>query len=191
MLTLLAALTASPQAVPAPADLSAMVALYDEVCLKTFPIDEQIDALMAKKGAKPLAPDDVKVSLGSDPGRGWAVQIGDDIFNVLLELPPYHACSVRAPRSLAGKIDAATYRPVYHAAVEAYKTGHRGFVAQPAMDADRGGIRMHGETEMRPLPGGGGEVLIVIDQSISDPTKLAPGTTATPLRFVHQMKTGN
>ncbi len=191
MLKLLAAILAQPQAAPATIDLAPMVALYDEVCLKTFPIDEQIDALMTRKGAKPLTPEDVKVSLGPDPGRGWAVQVGDHIFNVLLELPPYHACSVRAPQSLAGQIDAATYRPAYRAAVEAYKASHRGFVAQPAMDADRGGIRMHGEIEGRRLPGGGGEVLIVIDQSISDPAKLAPGTTATPLRFVHQIKTGN
>lgn len=189
MLTLLAAILAFPQAQPAPAtaDLTAMVALYDEICLRTFPIDEQVDALMAKKGAKPLSPADLRISLGADPGRGWTVEAGDQTFTVLLELPPYRACSVRASKSLAGTIDLAPYRAV----VAPFKASHRGFVTQPAMDADRGGIRMHAEYDARSLPGSGGEVLMVIDQSISDPAKLAAGTTATPLRFVHQIKTGN
>ncbi len=50
---------------------------------------------------------------------------------------------------------------------------------------------MHGEVQGRTLPAGGGELLMVIDQQVVDATKLAPGTTGTPLRFVHQITTGN
>jgi hypothetical protein len=74
----LAAGAAQAGAPAAPSDdaIARMVALYDEVCLKTFPIDTEMDALMARKGARPLTADEVKVTLGSDPGRGWLIKDG-------------------------------------------------------------------------------------------------------------------
>lgn len=168
-------------------DIAAMAALYDEVCLKTFPVDTGIDALMASKNATPISAEKVGISLRNDPGRGWEVVQGGQSFTVLLELPPYHACSVRASTPTASKLDLAAYRVV----ADAYKASHRGFVAEPAVDVDRGGIRIHAEVDARPLPTGGGELLMVINQQVVDPSKLAPGTTGTPLRFVHQIKTAN
>ncbi len=165
-----------------------MAALYDEVCLKTFPADSDVDALMAKKAAAPLPAEDVKVSLGNDPGRGWTVKDGNHAFMVLLELPPFHACSVRAsPGSLGGKPDLTAY----HSVVEAFKAMHKGFVTQPSVNADRGGIHMHAELDARTLPDGSGELLIAIDQQIIDSSRLPSGQTATPLRFVHQIKAAN
>ena len=189
MLILLAALLlpAHDGSAPAATDVAHMAALYAEVCLNTFPIDAELDALMVRKGATPLAADELKISLGNDPGRGWTVPDGDQTFTVMLELPPYHACSVRASRPTSGTLDLAPYRAV----IAPFVTSHRGFASQPALDANRGGVHIHAEVQQRSLPAGGGETLIVVDQQVVDAAQLAPGTTATPLRFVHQIATGN
>lgn len=181
MLILMAAMLA--ETTPPPGDVvGRMATLYDEVCLQTFPIDEQVDALMARKGATPMPAADVKVSLRDDPGRGWYVKDADRTITVLLELPPFHACSVRG--GPPGPHDLSAYRRV----TDAFKASHRGFAPQPAMDATIKGIRMHADLDARPLPGGSGEILMVIDQTIVDPKALTPGETATPLRFVHQIR---
>jgi hypothetical protein len=181
MLILLAAALAP---VPAAADLGDMVALYDEVCLQTFPIDGQVDALMAGKGATPLTSDQVRVTLRDDPGRGWYVTQGGRTYTVFLELPPFHACSVRANVG-STPYDLGRYRVV----ADAFASAHPGFKAQPPMDGDQGAIQMHGETEYRDLPGGGSESLMVIDQHITDPARRAKGETGVVLRFVHQIMT--
>src|SRR6476619_2513145 len=73
--------------------LSRMTALYDEVCLKAFPDDKAVEALMMAKNARPLTQAEVKVTLRDDPGRAWELQDGSG--TVWIEFPPYHACSVR------------------------------------------------------------------------------------------------
>lgn len=183
MLTLLAAILAVPQAEPAPADVTTMVALYDEICLQTFPIDEQVDALMAKKGATALTPEQVKVTLRDDPGRGWRLKEGDRTYSIFLELPPFHACSVRAGIG-SGTPDLTGYR----AATAAFTADHKGFTPQKPMDADMGAIHIHAEADFRALPGGTGEQLMVIAQTITDPARRAKGETGTELRFVHQIR---
>ena len=179
MLLFLAAALADAPAQPVAAR---MVALYDEICLQTFPIDAQVDALMTAKGAAPLTPEEVKVTLRDDPGRGWRLQDGATTMLVFIEMPPFHACSIRAgigdgPADLTG----------YQSVVSAFKAGHSGFEAQKPMDATMGPIRIHAEHEGRTLPGGGTEALMVIDQQISDPARRAKGETGTMLRFVHQL----
>lgn len=180
-------LQAAPAPVPPPAaaDLTRMVALYDEICLQTFPIDAQVDALMAKKGATPLTPEQVKVTLRDDPGRGWQLKDGERTYWVFLELPPYHACSVRAGIG-SGSPDLAPYR----AALNAFKATHAGFTPQPPQDYDLGAVHVRAASEFRALPGGTGEQLMVIDQHITDPDRRARGETGTSLRFVHQIKAG-
>lgn len=163
--------------------LGRMAALYDEVCLKTFPIDTEMDALMARKGAKPLTSDEVKVTLGSDPGRGWLIKDGDRDIQVYLELPPYHACTVRR-MTTAGMDDDSAYRRV----VEPYKASHAGFGPGSILNRDMAGLRVHGVSEARELPGGGGESLMVVDQQVIDPARRAKGETAISLRFVHQIR---
>src|SRR6478609_6120669 len=92
----LAAAAAASAAQPADrARLERMVALYDELCLEKFPDDVAVDALMAAKGATPLTPEEVRVTFNDDPGRGWLLEDGDIEIQIMLELPPYHACSVR------------------------------------------------------------------------------------------------
>lgn len=72
---LLAALAAA--ALPTDDDqrLARMVALYDQACVKTFPDDKAVEALMVARGAKELSPEAVKVTMRDDPARGW--NLGD------------------------------------------------------------------------------------------------------------------
>jgi hypothetical protein len=41
--------------------LSQMTVLYEQVCLKAFPDDKAVEALMGKQNAKELTPDEVRV----------------------------------------------------------------------------------------------------------------------------------
>lgn len=181
---LLAAFLGAAQAIPLPApDLAGMIALYDELCLRTFPIDEQLDALMARKGAKAMTPEQVKVTLRDDPGRGWFLKDASRTYSIVLELPPYHACSVRAGIG-SGTPDLSGYRSV----AAAFATDHKGFTAQKPVDADAGDIHIHAESDFRALPGGTGEHLMVIAQTVINPARRAKGETGTELRFVHQIR---
>ena len=183
MLMLIAA-AAAAGATPDPV-LARMVALYDEVCLQAFPIDAAVDALMAKKRARPLTAEEVKVTLVDDPGRGWAIEDGARTITVFLELPPYHACSVRRGTD-AGFTDFGAYRAI----ADSFEASHRGFAAMKPMEGDVGDIHVHAIGEQRVLPGGGAESLFVFDQHLTDPAKRAAGQTGVEVRFVHQLKTG-
>ena len=61
---------AAPITTPDPV-LARMTALYDEVCVRTFPIDSAVDQLMAGKQATALTPEQVAIHLKSNPGHGW------------------------------------------------------------------------------------------------------------------------
>ena len=180
---LLAALAQAAAANPGPPTVSHMTALYDQICLRTFPDDAAVDRAMAKRKAIALTPMQVKVTLHDDPGRGWVVKGKGQPVMVMLELPPFHACSVRA---LAGEgpHDLSALRTV----TDAYKQSHPGFAAEPVFEGERGGIRIRAENEVRRLPDGTADSLMVIDQRVTDPAQLGPGQTAAPLRFVHQIK---
>lgn len=182
-LSIVLALLAQAAADPAAATIADMVALYDEACLRTFPDDAALDRLMAQRKATALTPDQVRVTLHDDPGRGWVIRGKGKPVMVMLELPPFHACSVRAlvgegPHDLSG----------LRFATDAYKRTHPGFAAEPVFEGDRGGIHIRAENETRRLPDGGAEALMVIDQRVTDPAQLGPGQTAAPLRFVHQIR---
>ncbi len=159
-----------------------MVALYDEVCLKAFPDDAAVDALMQAKGAKALTPDEVRVTFNDDPGRGWLLADGDRNIQIMLELPPYHACSVR--RSTDGGFgDLAAYRAV----AEAFKAAHPGFAPVAEQQADIGAYHAHMAGELRELPDGGAETLYMFDQVYRDPARQAATGNRVDIRFVHQI----
>lgn len=162
-----------------------MAALYDEVCLRAFPDDKAVDAAMAAKGAKPLTPDQVKVTLREDPGRGWSVEDGDRTVFVFLEAPPYHACSVRWPAP-AGADDLGAYRAV----VDPFVAQRPGFAAMPPREMDMGALHISAAGQQRVLPNGGAESLFVIDQHVTDPARRARGETGMMRRFVHQLNRG-
>ena len=179
-----ATVVASPSPDPA---IARMAALYDAVCLQAFPIDGAVDSLMASRamvesGATPLTPEQVKVTLVDNPGRGWRVKDGDRDMLVFLELPPFHACSVR--RFLpTGRIDLGAYRPV----ADRFEADHPAFAPLEPHEVDRGELHEHGYGESRELSGGGAESLFVIDQHVIEPAKRAAGEAEVNLRFVHQI----
>ncbi|WP_287979809.1 hypothetical protein [Sphingomonas sp.] len=191
-LLLQAAATTAPPTTPVagPAavaiDIARMAALYDEVCLQTFPIDAAVDALMIRKKATPMTAAHVKVTLRDDPGRGWTLRDGDQVYDVVLELPPFHACSVRTSDPMVATGDLEPYRAV----ADAFMASHRGFTAGEPMDMTRGGIKIHAEMQGRPLPGKLFENLLVVEQKVVDAALLEPGSMSSPLRFVHQIGTG-
>ena len=160
--------------------LARMTALYDEVCVQTFPIDSAVDQLMAGKQAAVLTPDQVAIYLKSDPGRGWRVADGDDHFIVTIEAPPFHACTVRR-WTRGGFSDLAAYRPV----ADRYEAAHEGFTPMKPYDADVRGIHSHAVGESRMLPGGGAEALYVFDNH--DPEAHGRGEPDVEVRFVHQI----
>lgn len=178
-----AALLAQAAPAAAPDPVARMVALYDALCLKTFPDDVTLAEAMAARNATPLTVEQTRVTLHDDPGRGWFVRDGDLRAMVILELPPYHACSVRA---LVGEgphdLSALT------AATGAYEAAHTGFVPDAPFDGARGGIHIHVESKARPLPDGSTDTLMIVEQQVLDPKQLGPGETAAPLRFVHQIR---
>lgn len=159
-----------------------MVALYDELCLKTFPDDAAVDAMMAAKGARVLTPEEAKVTLRDDPGRGWLLTDGDRQVQVMIEMPPYHACSVRW-MTAAGLADIGGYRTIS----TAYKASHPGFTAPQPLNTTQGGYEIRGVTEMRPLPAGAADALMIVEQRIADPARRAAGENGVSVRFVHQM----
>ena len=175
-----AALTgATPQA---DAIQARMAALYDEICLHAFPDDAAVDALMKAKGAMPMTPEEVKVTLRDDPGRGWFVPDGDRNIQVTIEMPPYDACVVRRTTP-AGFSDLAAYQAV----VAPFRKSHPGFAPAGNFDQDMGDIHIHATGEIRPLPDGRSETLYIFDQRITDAGRRANGETGVQVRFVHQI----
>lgn len=158
--------------------LSNMAMLYDQVCLKAFPDDEAVAALMKTQGARELSPDEVKVTMRDDPARGWELKGGDA--TVWIEFPPFHACSVRwnAPQIS----DLGVYRQL----ANAYEGSRSGFMPMAPLDADQGVIHIHAAGEQRTLQSQATESLFVLDQHISDPKRREAGETGVVLRFVHQ-----
>jgi hypothetical protein len=157
--------------------LARMAALYDEVCLKAFPDDEAVAALMVAQDAKELTPQQVRVTMNDDPARGWQFPDGSTVW---LEFPPFHACSVRWNTSEIGDL-----RP-YRALAKNYEDAAGGFTPIAPYDADVGDIHIHAVGEQRPLPDRRTESLFIFDQHITDPEKRAAGQTGMVLRFVHQ-----
>ena len=127
MLTVIAVGLALGQATPvAPGDavLARMTALFDRICVKAFPGDDAVAAMMTNLGAVPMTPEQVKSYLHANPGRGWVIVDGDGKFTVTVEAPPFHACGVR--RSTPdGFADLAPYRAV----VDPYERAGGGFAA--------------------------------------------------------------
>ena len=109
---------AAPAATAQPApDLPAdFLALFSDLCLNKFPDDAALGAAAEDKHATAMTPEQVRGYLHDDPGAGWIVKDsgGGADYVVLLEQPPFHACSVR-------HISPVLYSPkAYMDAVEAH-----------------------------------------------------------------------
>jgi hypothetical protein len=164
--------------------LSRMTALYDQACLQAFPDDNSVAALMDKWRAHPLTRDEVKVTLNDDPGRGWELDEDGFSASVILEGPPYHACSIRWPMPSAIP-DLKDYR----AAIARYEEGKGGFAPIKPYETDIKDIHIHAVGDQRQREDGSFDSLFIYDQHITDPKRRAAGETGTMFRFVHQIYT--
>lgn len=164
------------------ARLARAVDLYDAACLRTFPDDAALDTLMAQRGAKLLSTEDVKVTLRDDPGRAWQVGEGRGRLFVYLELPPFHACSVRFMMPDA-QYDLTGYRDLERRYMASVGT----FTESQPLDLDQGPlhIRLTGKERRQP---DATETLMIVDQHVTDIARRKAGETAVSLRFVRQIK---
>ena len=143
MLTAMALLAATPSA-EAELRLARMTALYEQVCLRSFPDDKAVEIIMRARNAREPTPEEVKVTMRDDPARGW--DLGDGGATLWIEFPPYHACSVRWSAPRVG--DLAAYRAI----ADDYERASGGFHPFPAYHVDREDIHIHAVGEQRAFP---------------------------------------
>lgn len=174
--------TPPASAVVADPRMAQMATLYDEICLKAFPDDGKLDKVVKAKGATALTPEEVRVTLVDDPGHGWRIaDPGGDIL-VILELPPYHACSVR----WSGPVGAPDWAP-YQAVIAPYLAARSGWATLPPTQMDRGDVHISATMTGR-MDARGSEALMIFDQTPLDPTRRAAPDTKADRRFVHQLR---
>jgi hypothetical protein len=181
LLSMLLAAAPSPAPNVGLARLARAVDLYETACLKTFPDDAALDTLMAARSAMPLSAEDVKVTLRDDPGRAWQIGEGAERMFVFLELPPYHACSVRFMMPDA-QYDLAGYR-----AVERRYMGNADYTDINPLEGEQGDLHLRLVGKQRKLADAT-ETLMIVDQHVTDIARRKAGETGVSLRFVRQIK---
>jgi len=188
MLTVLIGLAAaapaqSPYRPPSPADpaahLAEMLALYDELCLHVFPDDDAVARNLRARGAAPLAEPQLRIYLHDDPGRGWRLEGRSARFDVTIEDPPYHACTVRT-MTASGFPNLQPYQDL----AARFEAG-RGFRPVQRLDGEIENVVMSLGGEETVLPNGSGEALLIAIGTPTDKYR-ARGETAVEVRFVHQ-----
>jgi hypothetical protein len=93
----------------------------------------------------------------------------------MIEMPPYHACSVRWWTD-DGFGDLSGYKVI----VDTYKASGPAFERPQKQEMDVGEFHVSGALEARGLPSGQTEALLLIEQR-------AAGDTRVNVRFVHQI----
>lgn len=151
-------------------------------CLQVFPDDARIAAAMDKiPNTKPLTPEQVRIFLKNDPGRGWiASNNGVDIV-VTIEAPPVHACAVRMPRT-NGAIDEPFW---WQAVEEAERRAGSGFTRMPTRSVDIGDSRSIATGSYKNGPDGAYEAFYLFRTAPIDPKMAAQH--GVELRMVHQI----
>lgn len=163
------------------AQLAEMVELYDSICLKTFPDDKAVEQKLLARGATPMTEAMVKTHLHDDPGIGWILQGKTARFRVTIELPAYHACTVRTTIR-----DDFTDMVPYRRAVEEHEQSWDSVKKIRTLDGVTGTIRSILTGETTRLPDGAVETLMVVSGRVEDPVsrKVNPGIE---FRFVRQI----
>ena len=160
------------------AQLREMVSLYDELCLRAFPDDRGVARALDSRHAEPLSAEQVRRYLHEDPGRGWRLQGQSARFDITIEDPPFHSCSVRTVTA-SGFADLAPYTEI----AERFERGG-GFQRVPPVDTVLGDIRTSGRGEVRSLSDGHGEALLVYFNTPVEKVREL-GQTGIEVRFVH------
>lgn len=162
--------------------LRGLISTFDSVCNRVFPDDERIASVMARiPTMKPLTPEQLRVYLKNDPGRGWIADDGTSSIVITVESPPVHACAVRMPQT-SGAIDEAMWRSVIEAA-EARAGG--GFTRMPPRSFVVGDVRSTVIGDQKQNPDGSAEAFYLFRTTPTDPAK-ARGY-GVELRLVHQI----
>lgn len=160
----------------------ALIRLFDVVCNRTFPDDDRLAAAMAAiPGVKPLTPEQVKLFLKDDPGRGWALSDGATELIVTIEAPPVHACAVRMPHARYDLDEAMWHRLVDQAKARA--GGH--FTALPPQSFEGGGRRTIVVADQGRREDGSVEAFYFWRTSSADAAEAA--REGTELRLVRQL----
>ncbi len=100
-------------------EAAAMAALYQQLCLQSFPTAAALAAALRPLDATELAPREVTGYLHADPGRAWRLQVGAVRYILTVEDPPFHTCALRR-MTAAGLPDDSAYAAV----VRAYARAH-------------------------------------------------------------------
>jgi hypothetical protein len=185
-----AALAVAPAAAQAPyqppanradpaAHLAEMLALYDEVCLHVFPDDDAVARNLRARGAVRLSEPQVRIYLRDDPGRGWRLEGRSGRFDLTIEDPPFHACTVRT-MTASGFPSLQPYQDL----AARFEAG-RGFRPVQRIDGEMENVMMSIGGEQAILPNGSGEALLVAIGTPTDKYR-SRGETAVEVRFVHQ-----
>ena len=164
----LTALLGAAASAEADQQMERMTALYEEVCLKAFPDDKAVEVAMRSRKARELTPEEVKVTMRDDPGRGW--ELKDKSASVWLEFPPYHACSVRWNTPELGDL---AWCSRCGAALPA--TARRLCAPMKTMEHDMATFTSGPLGKRRRLANGSWETMYVFDQRITDAKRRAAG----------------
>lgn len=183
VLLALALQAAAPAPVPSAADAArfrgeGQMRMFDMICGHVFPDDARVAAGMAKMaGARALKPEELRVYLKGDPGRGWIMPAGGSNIVVTIEAPPIHACAVRITNT-DGVIDEGKWQQLL-AAAQARSGG--GFMTLPTQTFEVGDIRSQASGVQKQGAGGAAEAIYLIRS-----TPKQPGF-ATEIRMVRQL----
>ncbi|MEH3103972.1 MAG: hypothetical protein PGN12_08695 [Sphingomonas phyllosphaerae] len=154
------------------------MALFDMICGRVFPDDARIATALARMpGVRALTPEELRIYLKDDPGRGWVMSAGSSRIVVTIESPPIHSCAVRIDNT-DGVIDDGKWQQLLTAA-QARSGG--GFLTLPPQTFVVGDIRSQASGVQKQGVGGAAEAIYLIR---STPKK--PGF-GTEIRMVRQL----
>ncbi len=68
---------------------------FSSICLDTFPDDAATDAMLARKSARAMTPEQIGDNLHGDTGKGWFLKGSHADFAVLIRTAPVLSCTVR------------------------------------------------------------------------------------------------
>lgn len=166
---------------PSSGGLHGLIAIFDFVCLRTFPNEQALDGLNRVPGMRAMTSEEVRSYLKDDPGRGWLSSDGPSPIAVTIEAPPIHTCAVRMPTA-DGVIDELKWKEVV--ALAEGRAGGRFVTMKPSVH-ETGGISIHVIGDQRQNPDGSAEAFYLIRSGTSQ--KRAGPEAAVEIRLVHQM----
>ncbi|HWE76689.1 MAG TPA: hypothetical protein VG328_26220 [Stellaceae bacterium] len=120
-----------------PDAIADVLSVFDQICLKRFPVGSTVDAFVAQNRLSPVSDQDLRAMLGTDPGVGFYAPSPPGPYTLTIELPPYHTCAIRKrfPNQL-------NVRARFSALLQSWMKTQRGATikADPTQTAKVGGV---------------------------------------------------